>query len=449
MKAWKLCKSILTAVFLLPALATLADTELSPKERLQAQNAEFEKHIAQVANNVYVGVGYAGSNASMIVGDDGVIIVDTLPALASAEILAADFKKISDKPVKAIIYTHGHIDDVGGARMFAGDDRPAIYARGNFSVKGVDANKDNPMLAKRAAWQLGRTLAPHSERISLGVGPAVQPMQGFGQGALDPTMQFDDDTLRINIAGIQIELVSAPGETDDQLFVWLPNEKVLFTGDNFYRSFPNLYAIRGTPYRDVQMWANSLDMMSTLPADVLVPGHTRPITGKQSVHQALIDYRDAIRFVHDETLAGMNRGLTPDELVFTVKLPPHLATRSYLGEFYGRVDTAVRAVFNGYVGWFDGNATHLSNLAPKDEAVQIAALAGGEQALLTALSAAQAEGNHSWALRLADYLIELGTHQAEATRAKIQSLRALAENTENAPTRNYYLSVAHALKDTN
>ena len=421
---------------------------LTPKERLRAHNAQFEKKIHEVAPGVYVGVGFAGSNSTMIVGNDGVIIVDTLPALASAEILASAFRKISDKPVKAIIYTHGHIDHVGGAKMFARDDNPEIYARSNLSIDRVDV-ATSPNSRRRGMRQFGRKLKPHTERINIGAGPAVQPMKGFGQGSLEPTKPFDDERLKVTISGVDIELVEAPGETDDQLYVWLPTQKVLFTGDNFYQSFPNLYAIRGTPHRNLIPWIESLDKMSNEPAAVLVPGHTSPIVGVDEVHQALLDYRDAIRFVHDKTKEGMDKGLTPDELVDYVKLPPHLANRSYLTEFYGRIDTAVRAVFTGSLGWFDGNPTNLSNLSPAQEATRIAKLAGGEEALVKQLNQATADGDHVWVLRLADYLIALDSHTDAATAAKIASMTALADETVNAPTRNYYLSVAKELRDAN
>ena len=145
------------------------------------------------------------------------------------------------------------------------------------------------------------------------------------------------------------------GETADALYVWLPEKKVLFSGDNFYKSWPNAYAIRGTPYRDIRSWANADDMMLKEGAEFLVPGHTRPIIGKAAVAEALTDYRDAIRFVFDKTIEGMNQGLTPDELVAYVKLPARLAEKDYLREYYGNVEWAVRAIFEGYLGWFDGN----------------------------------------------------------------------------------------------
>ena len=106
--------------------------------------------------------------------------------------------------------------------------------------------------------------------------------------------------------------MSAPGETNDELFVWYPAGKVLFAGDNFYRSFPNLYAIRGTPNRSVRLWADSLTNMSANNAVALVGGHTKPIVGADEVKQVLGDYRDAVQFIHDKTVEGMNKGMTPN-----------------------------------------------------------------------------------------------------------------------------------------
>ena len=107
---------------------------------------------------------------------------------------------------------------------------------------------------------------------------------------------------------MKLELVHAPGETNDQLFVWLPEKRVLLPGDNFYRAFPNLDTIRGTLYRDVLQWVESLDRMRERRPEHLVPSHTRPLSGADAIHAALTDYRDAIQFVHDQTIRGINRG---------------------------------------------------------------------------------------------------------------------------------------------
>ena len=123
---------------------------------------------------------------------------------------------------------------------------------------------------------------------------------------------------------------------------------------NFYKSFPNLYAIRGTAYRDVTLWVKSLDKMRKLRAQYLVPHHTRPLKGAEKIYETLTNYRDAIQYVHDQTIRWMNKGLTPQAIVEKVKLPNHLAHRPYLREYYGTVQWSVRAIFNGYLGWFHG-----------------------------------------------------------------------------------------------
>lgn len=222
--------------------------------------------------------------------------------------------------------------------------------------------------------------------------------------------------------------------------------KVVLSGDNFYQSWPNLYAIRGTPYRDVREWADSLDKMLNEGPSYLVPGHTRPILGKEEVAEALTNYRDAIRFVFDKTIEGMNQGLTPDELVEYVKLPPQLADKDYLREYYGNVEWAVRAIFNGYLGWFDGNPTRLFSLGPRDKARRMAQLAGGEDVLLERAKQAIAEGDYQWAAELADHLLALDPDASVPKEIKADALEALAERLLTATGRNYYLTVAQELR---
>jgi len=420
--------------------------DLTPRQRLEAQSKLFEKSTIKLTDGAYAAVGY-GSNVSMIIGDDAVIIIDTSPSTSAAAGILTAFRELTDKPVKAIIYTHGHRDHIGGAQVFAGTDQPQIHARDNFTalLRG-QKNKLSPIIDKRSVRQFGRNLEPYSERISLGVAPAVSPMEGFGEGYMTPTQLFSGERATFEIAGIKIELVQAPGETDDQLYVWLPELKILFSGDNFYQAFPNLYAIRGSAHRDLREWWNSLDKMVHNGAEVLVPGHTRPIFGAKSIHQALSDYRDAIRFVHDKTVEGMNQGLTPDELVDYVKLPEHLATRSYLAEFYGSVAWSVRAVYSGYLGWFDGNPSNLHPLLPTEEAQRIAELAGGAIGLLSAAEVAVAKGQYQWTLQLTDHLLRLGVHGSETRKLRSDALTALADQQINASARNYYLSSAKELR---
>ena len=168
-----------------------------------------------------------------------------------------------------------------------------------------------------------------------GIGPFLEIGKGGRQASLvSPTTKFDN-FLELNISGLDIQLYHAPGETNDQIFVWIPKYKALFPGDNFYKAFPNLYTIRGTPYRDLAGWVKSIDMMRYLQPELLVPSHSKPIEGSEEILKNLTDYRDAIQYIHDQTVRLINKGMTPDQIANLIKLPEHLASSPFLKEFYG------------------------------------------------------------------------------------------------------------------
>jgi len=414
---------------------------------LAAHTAEFKKDVIKVTDGVYVAIGFGLANSVLLEGDDGVIIVDTMESAEAAAPVKAAFNKITSKPVKAIIYTHFHADHVFGARVMAGNDNPDVYSHKtthHYLERLATITRETTY--RRAMRQFG-TLLPDRTVINAGIGPRLVYDETSIPALIIPNKTFSVDRLELEIAGIQLVLVHAPGETPDQIFIWLPQKKVLLPADNFYKAFPNLYAIRGTAYRDVTLWVKSLDKMRALRPEYLVPHHTRPLSGKKKIYKILTDYRDAIQFVHDQTIRLMNQGLTADEIVERVKLPDHLARQPYLYEYYGTVAWSVRSIFSGYLGWFGGNATDLFPLTLGERAKHFAELAGGMDKLLEHCRKAVGAKNYQWALELTDHLLRLDPKSKEVRQLKAKALKALGAKQITAPARNYYLTQALEVED--
>ncbi|HEY0975336.1 MAG TPA: alkyl sulfatase dimerization domain-containing protein [Solimonas sp.] len=425
-----------------PAPAAVA---VATPAALEAHSAEFKREVVKVADGVYVAIGYGIANSILLEGTDGVIVVDTMETAESAREVLADFRKITDKPVKALIYTHSHPDHIGGARVFTeGSDTVPVYAHRDVIRNMEKTSIELQTAITQRSLRMYGPFLPHEEMVNVGIGPELGLHDDSTINTLRPTREFDQ-RLEDTVAGIRFELIHAPGETDDQIFVWLPDRRILLPGDNVYKAFPNLYTIRGTSYRDPRLWADSLDLMRALRPEILVPSHTRPLVGEQLILDTLTDYRDGIRYVYDQTLRYINQGLTPDEIAVRIKLPPHLANSPFLQEFYGKPSWSARNIFTGNLGWFDGNPSTLQPLPPRDEAERMAKLAGGLDALAQQVLDAQAAGDAQWALQLSDHVLRLQPDHAAVKQARIAALRALGEPEANPNARHWYLMSAREL----
>lgn len=411
----------------------------------------FKKEIVQLGENVYQAFGFAASNVYMVLGVDGIIIIDTSETTTAAKNILAEFRKITSLPVKAIILTHSHRDHVSGASVFAEGENPEILASDKSSEDPLIVATEHPRATRamqmRTKRQFGIGLSYPEEIIGIGVGPGDRPLKGMGEGILKPSRKIAEDGETVELCGVSLQLIMAPGETPDHMVVWYPEKKILFSGDNFYRSFPNLYAIRGTEYRDFDTWANTMDLLLSFKPEVLAPGHTKAIFGFENITTVLGDYRDAIRHVVNETRNGMDAGLTIDDLAHSVKLPENLANKPHLREYYGRVDFAVRAYFVGTLGWFDGNPTSLSSLSPRDEAERFIKLAGGPDKVKSEVNKARSKGDYQWALQLIDRLIYSTEDTKDLDKLKAKILRQHAVSQINCPTRHYYIQYAKELEN--
>lgn len=409
---------------------------------VEHNKVQCAKSVVELAPGIWGAIGYAASNVYMIEGAAHLTIIDTTESTKAAENILAAFRQKTDKPVGRIIYTHSHRDHISGATVFAdGNDIPVLAsARFSSDLVAVDeqAIAPNKALGRRTQAQFGIGLNPE-QRLSLGCGPGDRPMEGLGAGHLEPTERIEAD-CNVDLDGVSARLIMAPGETADHMVVWLPTMHILFSGDNWYHAFPNLYAIRGTPYRNFSTWADSLTQLAALDAEVLAPGHTQPVFGADQVRGVLTTTRDAIVHVMTETAGMMDRGLSMDDIATSIALPDTLAAKPWLKEYYGRIDWSARAFAAGTLGWYDGNPTNLNALSSKRRAAHMASLAGSSDRLF---DIARETDDLQWRLELCDHLIALGE---PARRLKAETLETLAENEINATARNSYFWEATRLR---
>lgn len=403
----------------------------------------YKKKITKINDRVYHFLGYGISNAIAIIGETSIILVDTLDSDYRAEKLKEELKKITDKPVKTIIYTHGHPDHQGGAGAFKNTVEEIIAFSPQQTVLKY-YNYLNDVLNKRGNFQHGYGLNDE-EAISQGIG--IREGKEVGEGNysfMKPTILYDENEVERVIDGVKLKLVSAIGESDDQIFVWLEDDKVICSGDNYYACWPNLYAIRGTQYRDIATWIETLENILSYPAIALLPGHTKPIIGTENIKSILGEFKGAIESVLLQTLDCMNKGMSVSETVESVKLPEKYAEKEFLGEFYGTIEWSVRGIYAGYVGWFDGNTVNLLPVSDKEYALELLDLIGDKNKIMEKIKCYMGTDKYQMALQLIELLMYID-NSTEILEIKKEALLKRATQVTSANARHYLIASAKEL----
>jgi alkyl sulfatase BDS1-like metallo-beta-lactamase superfamily hydrolase len=379
--------------------------------------AQVPVKVVKISDSIYMAP--MTSNVYLVMTSEGNVVIDTAPesdARAAKDLLTA----VSDAPVKYIILTHGHADHIGGIGLWKQPGTQIIAQRNYVEFLNYVARL-NGFFTPRNAVAFNRPA--HDAGAWAG---------NFG-ATIDPTILFDEK-YEFTLGGVQFELFSTPGETPDHLTVWIPAYKVAFIGDNYAgaripepMSFPNIYAIRGTKPRPALDWIKSIDTVLTLKPEIVLNGHGAPIFGQEEITRKLTRYRDAIHYVHDETVKGMNAGKDVYTLMQEIKLPA-----SYnLSEVFGKVSWSVRGIYDGYAGWFDGNPASMYDVPPSSVYPDLVKLAGGpERVAQLALKTLQA-GKPVEALHLTDVALAFDAKNAPALNVRIKALTNLQDRCEN------------------
>jgi alkyl sulfatase BDS1-like metallo-beta-lactamase superfamily hydrolase len=396
---------------------------------------------------VYCPGGSLG-NSTIIEGDDGLIVYDTGVNLASGTLIATEIKKISDKPVKAVFYSHHHTDHYNGTTAIADPADVAsgavpIYAWANFEEeKRAEFGEIAVRQAMGAAYYGGMLLGPE-ERHHHGIGLVPR---GGETGYLPPTQLLSGDTT-LTIAGITLEIFYTGGEAISEFGIHIPAFDLVIIADEFFTGLPNMHTIRGSKPRIPNNYLGALDRVLDIKPQWLLGSHIMPIEGRQNIIDTVTRYRDATQWMWDQSIRLINKGYTPTELQRALKdIPVDVYDPPYTVPMYGTPFTTVPEFFTGWVSWFSGDATDLYPSVPAVKAARFVELMGGADAALDAAKSAHADGDHQFAAELAQLVVRAAPDNDDAKLVKAAALRARGYQEINPIARSWYLTGALELE---
>lgn len=414
--------------------------------------------LYEVVEGIYQVRGFDLSNVTFIEGDTGIIVIDPLVSTETAAAALALYRQHrGERTVVAVIYTHSHVDHFGGvlgvttqADVDAG--RVAVLAPEGFTEHAVQENVyAGTAMARRAGYMYGAVL----ER-----GPQGQVGCGLGQtpssgevAIIVPTVDIRQTGEKHTIDGVEIEFQMAPGtEAPAEMHFYFPRYRALCMAENATHNLHNLLTLRGALVRDPHGWAGYLtEAIDTFTdrADVVFASHHWPTWGKEGIVEFLSLQRDLYAYLHDQTLRQLNQGYTGIEIAETFSMPPALENAWHARGYYGSVSHNVKAVYQRYMGWFDGNPARLWPHPPEAIGPRYVAAMGGLERVVELAQAAFDDGDFRWAATLLDHAMFTDEKHAGARQLYADTLEQLAYGSETATWRNFFLAGATELRDGN
>ncbi|CAB3778398.1 Putative alkyl/aryl-sulfatase YjcS [Paraburkholderia caffeinitolerans] len=412
-------------------------------ERLRASEPHTPE-VRKIADGVWSVIGHSLVNVHVIEGERGLIVYDTGFSVKEAETILRDIRKISTKPVTAIIYSHWHY--IWGAGVIAdGNKDVEIVAHPNLPKNLASPDLPIPeldILQNVRAMQQFNNFMP-----SEGQDAAIAPLMDFKpeRAMLPPTRIVEHEEEAV-IDGVRMRFLTRYGsDADDCITVWLPERKVVLT-NMLWHAIPNVYPLRGAAFRDPRSWIAGLREIRDLNPDYVLSTHTFPIMGADASRKTVTGYMDALAFIYDQTVRGALKGLGLQDLKHVLVLPKALSDIAQNAEVYGELSAFPQAIFQHALGWFDGDAATINTLPTVVEAQKIAELAGGRDRLMSAAENALEKGEYAWAAQLANYLYRLDPLDPAVRSTKAAALRKMARAATGSIARAFLISQARALE---
>ncbi|MEX0296333.1 alkyl/aryl-sulfatase [Pseudomonas putida] len=414
--------------------------------------------LFKVTDRIYQVRGLDLANMTLIEGEHGLIVMDPLLSVETARAgLAMYFRHRPQRPVVAVIYTHPHVDHFGGVRGVVDEadvkaGKVQVIAPQGFFEHAISENVlAGPAMKRRAQYMYGAPLPR---------GPRGQVDAGLGKGVpanatvslIAPTRLIEKPFETLRIDGVDIEFQLTPGtEAPAEMNLWFPAFKALCMAENASHVQHNILTLRGAQVRDAKVWAHYLDQSLLRygdQAEVVFAQHHWPTWGGAAIREYLADQRDMYAFLDSQTLRLLNRGLTPTEIAAELtSLPPRLASKWYSRDYYGSLSHNVRAVYQRYMGFYDGNPATLNPLPPSEAGQRYVAALGGSERVLTLAREAYGKGDYRWVAELTRHLVFAQPDNSAARDLQADALEQLGYQSENATWRNAYLTGAQELRN--
>ncbi|WP_342622486.1 alkyl/aryl-sulfatase [Pseudomonas alkylphenolica] len=413
--------------------------------------------LFQVTDKVYQIRGIDLANMTIIEGDDGLIIIDPLYVTETAKAgLELYYQNRPRKPVVAVIYSHSHIDHFGGVRGVVDEadvkaGKVRIYAPDGFMEHAIQENVlAGTAMFRRGMYQSGGAV-PRTERGQVDTGIGKGAPIGGTISLIAPTDLIVQPLESHDIAGVQFEFQLTPGtEAPSEMNVYLPQLKALSMSENAVMSMHNVLTPRGAEVRDAKAWSKFIDDSLVRYGDkaqVMFAQHNWPTWGGEGIRSMLADQRDMYAFINNRTLHLLNQGMTPLEIADAVKkLPGELDHKWYARGYYGTLSFNTRAVYQRYLGFYDGNPANLDPLPPVESGKHYVQAMGGAGKVLELMRTAMQQGDYRWAAQLGNHLVFAEPDNKAARDAQADALEQLGYRSESAIWRNMYLTAVQELR---